>query len=172
MNFKKFLWLALSWLIAVLIGASIGTTIREHNCRLQMDGLEQKNDTVEIRDTVYMPAPAHVRQTVIRSTPAVLSIDSSVTAKSPDSAAVMIPVVQKEYADSNYHAWVSGGSFVSLDSIWIFQRQKYITHTVYDTPVHKKNKRWGIGVQAGYGWNGKGFSPYVGVGVTYILWGW
>lgn len=40
-----------------------------------------------------------------------------------------------------------------------------------DNPIYKnfveKKKPWGIGVQVGYGFNNKGVSPFVGVGVSY-----
>lgn len=172
MDYKKLPFLILAWIAATLIGATIGTTIREHECQLRIDNMPQTRDTVEIRDTAYIPVPIPIKETVTRTVTVTLPADTTVDVKTPDSVAVVLPVVQKEYADSNYHAWISGGGFASLDSIRIFQRQKYITHTIYETASSKKNKNWGIGVQAGYGWNGRGFSPYVGVGVTYTLWGW
>ena len=172
MDYKKAPLFVLAWLAAILIGAMIGTTVREHNCRLQEKETEARCDTVERHDTVYIPAPAAVRDTVLMEVPVTLPVDTPVIPEMPDSVTVRLPVIPKEYSDSSYHAWVSGGGFVSLDSIRVFQRQRYVTHTVYQTSVHKKNRRWGVGVQAGYGWDGKGFSPYVGVGVTYVLWGW
>lgn len=32
-----------------------------------------------------------------------------------------------------------------------------------------KSKRWGIGIQAGYGWNGSQWAPYFGVGIQYSI---
>lgn len=73
---------------------------------------------------------------------------------SKDTVSVEIPIVQKEYGDSTYKAWVSGYE-VALDSI------KITSPTI--TITKHERKRWGIGVQAGYGLHG----AYVGVGVTY-----
>lgn len=35
-----------------------------------------------------------------------------------------------------------------------------------------KRKRFGLGVQAGYGFPGNKVSPYVGIGVSCNLWEW
>lgn len=76
---------------------------------------------------------------------------------------------QAYYEDSLYRAWVSGYR-PRLDSLQIFPRTIYqtVTNDIYHTIVLKK-KRWGIGLQVGYGYPG-GFC--VGVGVNYNLWQW
>ena len=81
-----------------------------------------------------------------------------------DSVAVEIPITQKEYVGKDYHAWLSG-YLVSLDSI-----ETYNTTTTIMQPA-KKQKRWGLGVQAGYGVGKNGLQPYVGIGVSYNLFG-
>jgi len=66
-------------------------------------------------------------------------------------------------------AWVSGYR-PRLDSLQIFPRTVYrtVTNDIYHTITPKK-KRWGIGLQVGYGYpNGW----YVGVGVGYNLFWW
>ncbi len=82
-------------------------------------------------------------------------------------------VVQRElayYEDSLYRAWVSGYR-PRLDSIEIYP--KTVTHTItndiYLTIKVKDKRRWGLGLQAGYGYPG-GF--YVGAGVSYNLFMW
>lgn len=76
---------------------------------------------------------------------------------------------QAYYEDSLYRVWVSGYR-PRLDSLQIFPRTVYqtVTNDVYHTIAPKK-KRWGIGLQVGYGYPG-GF--YIGVGVSYniIFW--
>ena len=81
-----------------------------------------------------------------------------------DSVEVVIPITQKEYQDSTYHAWVSG-YHVNLDSIHTF------TRTTITTITHppSKPKRWHLGVSAGYGMTPHGAEPYIGVGLTYSL---
>ena len=84
------------------------------------------------------------------------------------------PVVQKEYSDdSTYTAYVSGlryNQWPKLDSIIV--RQREITNTITKTiTIQKKRSRFSVGLQAGYGYGFqyRGFEPYVGVGVSYSL---
>lgn len=76
---------------------------------------------------------------------------------------------QAYYEDSLYRAWVSGYR-PKLDSLMIFPRTVYrtVTNDIYHTITPKK-KRWGLGLQVGYGYPG-GF--YVGAGVSYDLFIW
>ena len=76
---------------------------------------------------------------------------------------------QAYYEDSLYRAWVSGYR-PRLDSLQIFPRTVYrtVTNDIYHTIVPKK-KRWGLGLQVGYGYPG-GF--YVGGGGSYNLFQW
>ena len=78
---------------------------------------------------------------------------------------------QAYYEDSLYRAWVSGYR-PRLDSLQIFPRTVYqnVTNDIYHPVIVKpKKKRWGLGLQAGYGYPG-GF--YVGAGVSYDLRQW
>lgn len=82
----------------------------------------------------------------------------------PDSVSVEIPITQKVYETDRYRAVVSGYK-PSLDDIYIYQPTQIVQ-------VKSKPKRWGIGIQVGYGVTLKQtpqFSPYVGVGVSYNL---
>lgn len=76
---------------------------------------------------------------------------------------------QAYYEDSLYRAWVSGYR-PRLDSLQVFPKTVFqeVTNDIYHTIVPKK-KRWGIGLQVGYGYPG-GF--YVGGGVNYNLFIW
>ncbi|RGV49018.1 hypothetical protein DWW10_20925 [Bacteroides intestinalis] len=79
---------------------------------------------------------------------------------------------QAYYEDSLYRAWVSGYR-PRLDSLQIFPRTVYqtVTNDIYHTIAPKK-KRWGFGLQAGYGFYPGQSGFYVGVGVSYNLWQW
>lgn len=82
----------------------------------------------------------------------------------PDSVSVEIPITQKIYETDRYRAVVSGYK-PSLDDIYIYQPTQIVQ-------VKSKPKRWGVGIQVGYGVTLKQtpqFSPYVGVGVSYNL---
>ncbi len=81
-----------------------------------------------------------------------------------DSSALMdegLPVVQREYGDSTYRAWVSGVD-PRLDSIKVYPRREVVT-------IKYEPKRWHIGPTVGYGITPRGVQPYVGVSVTYSL---
>lgn len=81
-----------------------------------------------------------------------------------DSVTVQIPITQRVYETDRYRAVVSGYQ-PSLDDLLIYQPSQVIR-------IKDKPKRWGIGVQVGYGMTVKGtpqFTPYIGVGVSYNL---
>lgn len=73
------------------------------------------------------------------------------------------------YEDSLYRVWVSGYR-PRLDSIEVYPRTVFrtVTNDIYHTIVPKK-KRWGLGVQAGYGYPG---GIYIGIGCSYNLFQW
>lgn len=74
----------------------------------------------------------------------------------------------KVYQDSNYYAKVSGVA-PRLDEIRVYP--KTVTEYVYrDRIVSNKQKRWGLGLSAGYGIGRNGLSPVLAVTVNYNLW--
>ena len=96
-------------------------------------------------------------------------VDSSVDKvdSSVDSVAVEIPITQKVYEDSAYTAWVSGYQ-PSLDSLILYPKREVVTIV-----EREKQKRWSVGVAAGYGITMQGspqFEPFIGIVVTYNLW--
>ena len=69
-------------------------------------------------------------------------------------------------------AVVSGYLDPRLDKLQIFPKTIYQTVTndiYYPVTVKQKKKRWGLGLQAGYGYPG---GLYVGGGVSYNLFMW
>ena len=76
---------------------------------------------------------------------------------------------QAYYEDSLYRVWVSGCR-PRLDSLQIFPKTVYqtVTNDIYHTITPKK-KRWGLGLQVGYGYSG---GLYLGVGISYNLFQW
>lgn len=73
----------------------------------------------------------------------------------------------KEYQDSTYYARVSGIN-AYLEEIKVFPRTtiQYITNT---EKVYIQPRKWGIGIQVGYGAGKNGIQPYIGVGIQYDL---
>lgn len=80
---------------------------------------------------------------------------------------------QKVYTDdSTYTAWVSGVR-PQLDSIRTYRQTQYVDRYIYRDVVRKeRQKRWGVGLSAGYGVGKHGLSPVVAVTVNWNLWQW
>ena len=129
-----------------------------------------KIDTATYVDTIpyYKPVPKDsliIRYQVVK----VPTTKSDTTNESGnDSVFAIIPITQKEYSDSLYHAWVSGYS-PNLDSIKVYNKTTTITST--KEVIKYKTKHWGAGLQAGCGY-GNGISPYIGVGIQYNIFSW
>lgn len=126
-----------------------------------------KTDTIERIDTVRDTIPLLVREKVIRT-----KIDSiPVILNETDTIIVPIEqdITQREYSDdSTYVAFVSGIDPI-LDSVKVFQRTITINNEI--TKVVKENKRFGVGLQVGGGYDPlrKQITPYIGFGVQYNL---
>ena len=73
------------------------------------------------------------------------------------------------YKDSTYMA-VVGGIEPYLKSIEIYPKTIYVNNNT--TTTIKVRSRFGLGVQAGYGYGRNGLQPYVGIGVQYTLIQW
>lgn len=113
-------------------------------------------DTVYLTDTVKISEPIVSSETIIRYKPyPVTHIDTI-----RDTAFVYVPITQKVYHDSLYTAWVSGYS-ANLDSIEVYNRIQTIT-----MQEKVKRKRFGIGLQVGYGFP---YGAYAGIGLSYNL---
>lgn len=147
------------WLI-LAIGVYIGGQLERSKTK--------PTDTIHsiVYDTIRYRMPIAQDSVVIRYLSKYVTVSDTVTdtvvVHAGDSIPVVIPIVQKTYRDSTYEAWVSGYE-IKLDSINVFN--KTVTKTVLQ-PV-SKTKRWGLGINAGYGYTKEGFTPYVGVGMQY-----
>ena len=132
-----------------------------------------KTEVVTKYDTIKDVAPDPVHDTIIKWQVARVPIDHprdcTKTIGGADSANVRLPISQRVYRDSSYTAWVSGYK-PSLDSIHTYNKMVYTTRTIERT-ITKPPRKWGIGINAGYGYgvNSKLFEPYIGVGVTYVI---
>ena len=107
-------------------------------------------------DTVRDTIPVPVYESVVDSFPFVVPVP---VPGDTVRDTVYLPITQKIF----YTAYVSGYR-AKLDSIEVYSK----TRTVF-IRERAKRKRFGLGVQAGYGFSGNKVSPYVGVGVSYSL---
>lgn len=125
------------------------------------------------------PLPAEIRtetkiKTVVKVDTVLISAPMApmLVFRLTDTIHIGDTVVQREqayYEDSLYRVWVSGYR-PRLDSLMVFPRTVYhtVTNDVYHT-IKPKKKRWGLGLQVGYGYPG---GAYVGVGVSYDIFQW
>lgn len=88
-----------------------------------------------------------------------------------DTAFVQLPREEVEYRDSSYRAVVSGFR-PRLEELDIYQKERVVTIQTEKVVTVPDRRRWGVGVQAGYGITPAGFQPYMGVGVSFDLVSW
>ena len=120
-----------------------------------------KTDTVRVKDTVVIDRPTPVKVYVTRFD----------TIRVNDTVLVPIPITTKLYEDSTYRAQVSGYN-PTLDWVEVYPEKQYVVNTITQTKTEYKTKRWGLGVQVGYGYGFQRFSPYIGIGVSYNILTW
>lgn len=84
-----------------------------------------------------------------------------------DSASALVPIVQKEYRDSDYVAWVSGYR-AKLDSIQVYRK----TITVTKAQTVTKRNPFSLGIIGGVGYGVITRKPdiFVGVGGSIRIW--
>lgn len=109
-------------------------------------------------DTMYILSPQ----------PYLAWIDNSDTIYASDTCYHLCEY--KEYRDSSYYAKISGVA-PRLDEIRVYPRTIYQTEYIYRDIV-QKNKRWGLGLSAGYGVGKNGLTPVLAVTVNYNLFQW
>lgn len=158
--------------LILVVGLVVGLNVRQ--CRTEsITRTETIADTLRVFDTVRVVVSEPRDSTVVRYV--TVKLPSTATAKrdtfandinvgsKADSAAVVIPITQKVYEDSNYTAWVSGYN-PRLDSLAIRTVREVVTVKEF-----RKPKRWNVGAFVGYGITPKGMQPCVGVSVNYRL---
>ena len=144
-----------------------------------------RRDTVILRDTLAVPVPTPERVEVIRRDTCWLSVpgkagNNTVAEPSNDGCVVdsvpgiisrvpvIVPIERKVYATADYRAVVEGYR-PQLVSMELYRQTQVVTNTVTSKP-----KRWGVGIQAGYGLTPRTgrFEPYIGIGIQYSIWQW
>lgn len=127
--------------------------------------LETVRDTVIIKDTVVITRPLSEvrspRDTIIIALPEI-SIDMPQDTVH-DTVYVRLPTENIVWTDSLCSVYAHG-VMTEIDSVLHFNTSMLIYQEQKPRP-----KRWGLGVQAGYGASRDGLSPYIGVGLTYNI---
>ena len=164
MNKKTtFLVNALLILICVfLFGFLIG---QKHPQKSPVEPIKVKVDTLVIHDTIMSYKPIYVDRVKLDSV-LVPVIDTMMIY---DTTFVYLEREKVTWRDSLCEVYASG-IMPSVDSVRHFHEYKYLTIET-QVPVKVKSHS-GLGVNAGYGVAKGGFTPYVGVGVSYNILYW
>lgn len=145
-------------IIVLLVIACVAAWFRPHKPLPAEIRTETKIKTVVKVDTLLISAPMAVFWRFVTD-----------TTRIGDTPLRRRQVV---YADSSYRAVVSGYVDPRLDSLMVFPKTVYqtVTNDIYHSvAIKSKKKRWGLGLQAGYGYPG---GWYVGAGMSYNLFQW
>jgi hypothetical protein len=165
-------------ILGLIFAALFSVYLFLQECGMSCHKGKEVIDTITYRDTIsyYKPIPKeHVKlryDTIhLQSNKqdvgfATEQVTDSGAIKILDSTKVVIPITQKVYEDSTYKAWVSGYN-PNIDSIFVYQKTTVVNHYFKD-----KEKRFGLGIQCGYGLNNNKMQPYIGIGVSYNLLKW
>ena len=135
-----------------------------------------RTEVIEVTSTDTVTVKRIDSVVVERPTPVKLVEKSTYTLtvyRGTDTLYVPVPIRQYSFRDSLYSLDVSGFN-VTLDRLEVYPKTVYRTVTNTSERVVTDRKRWGLGIQAGYGYNfGSGKpGPYIGIGVQYSLWRW
>lgn len=146
----------LPWILVVLLSVALFFSWFHPKEKQDTDFV---HDTVTLIDTVRdtVPKPVLVRFDHWDTLYFPLLVDSDLV----DTIPFTIPIEKKEYRTENYHVIISGYK-PELELMEIYRKTQTIT-------LKSTSKRWGLGLQAGYGipdgW-------YVGIGISYNIWIW
>ena len=149
-------------LLTFYVGMLIG---QKHRQKLPLEPTEIKVDTLVIRDTIIQYKPIFVDKIKVDSV--LVPVKDTIVIR--DSVYIYMDREKITWRDSLCEVYASG-IMTSVDSVRHFQEYKYITIGT-QVPVKVKS-HWGLGVNAGYGVGKGGFTPYIGVGISYNILSW
>jgi hypothetical protein len=149
-------------IIAIVITAIIAFFFGEQYEAKYHPVIIQRVDTLTltntIRDTILEPVTVYRHRT--DTIPVHVMVHDTLEIK----VQVPVPIIRKEYETEDYRAVIEGWR-PSLIEMEVYQKTHYITNTV----TIKSKQRFGVGLQAGYGFTPNGGVPYIGVGIHYNL---
>ena len=157
-------------LIAVFLFIIGVALFRIRGLEKEIDALKNApTDTITIvkTDTLRIAEPVPVYKYIKEKE--YVTITDSLLVYDTITKVIELPREYLVYKDTSYRAVVSGVQ-PRLDSIEVYS--KTIKETITKTIQVPDKKRWGFGLQAGYGYNGRKFSPYIGAGVQINLFSW
>ncbi len=151
--------------IAVVLAAFLGFIVGCWSVPTPQTIERIERDTITIREVV--PSSVRPNRIEIAELPRIVWATEYLrdTTYIHDTVKVAIPLSLYTFEGADYRAEVEGWG-VSLRQIEVYPQ------TIYRTTIEKKPSRWGVGVQAGIGFNGSKFGPYIGIGVQYSIFSW
>ena len=154
------------FLVATTVGIALGFLIGEKSAkRGQYLPVEPRIDTVVVVDTITAEKPVYIDRYVTEY----MEVPVTDTIIRNDTTFIQLPRESKVYAEDSVYRAVVSGYEATLDSLWLYRRTVTVTkENVVPVP---QTKRFGVGVQAGYGVSKDGLTPYVGVGLHYNILG-
>ena len=159
-SLKKFIIAAIIAALLILSGYLLGRKAS----RAPKPAEIVRTDTLRIRDTILVDRPVPVEVRVV-DTMLVVVTD---TIRLSDTVYLRLPREIKQYEDSLYRAQVSGYR-PELDWIEVYPQRMVVTRNIFVD----SRKRWGIGIQAGYGAYISGgqvrLAPFLGVGISWSI---
>ena len=165
---KREYWFSLMFAFIILTGLMTYDFYLTHKLikQTKTEILEVK-DTIEkiSYDTIFVDRPIAYKVKEIKHDTV------RITDVKHDSVDVILPVIQKEYRDSTYSAWVSGYQDVNLDSIEIYQKNIFteINNTKYVTKYKNRPFGFSIGLGVTYSPVSNKIEPGVFLGITYTI---
>ena len=165
---KREYWFSLMFAFIVLIGLMTYDFYLTHKLIKQT-----RTEIVEVRDTIEKIS----YDTIFLARPIAYKVKEikhdtvRITDIKHDSVDVILPVIQKEYRDSTYSAWVSGYQDVNLDSIEVYQKNIFteINNTKYVTKYKNRPFGFSIGLGGTYSPVSNKIEPGVFLGITYTI---
>ena len=157
-----YILIGLGLAVAILLGFLVG-----QRCPRNGGGETPtpKVDTLVIHDTTMSYRPIYVDRVKLDS----VLVPVLDTMMIHDTTFVYLEREKVTWRDSLCEVYASG-IMTSVDSVRHFQEYKSITIET-QVPVKVKS-HWGLGVNAGYGVVKGGFTPYIGVGISYNILSW
>lgn len=134
---------------------------------------EFRKEIVEIHDTIVKTRVDSIfyQSPIVYKVKEIRRDTVRITDVKHDSVDVILPVIQKEYRDSTYSAWVSGYQDVNLDSIEIYQKNIFteINNTKYVTKYKNRPFGFSVGLGVTYSPVSNKIEPGVFLGITYTI---
>ena len=149
--------------IAVILFLA-GFLTRQCTFKLPEPTVIETRDTLVVTDTMRVTEFVEVWREV-RDT---MWIDVGDIQIVHDTTYLPLPREYVTYKDSMYTATISGYR-PRLEELEVYPKKEIITIQTEKTITVPKIKRFGVGVQAGYGITPAGFQPYLGLGVSYNI---